>query len=160
MKLNRWQRLWLLAAFLYTLVIAFLVVTDGPPTQSDIIPIVATWLAPVLLTYVAGVLVAWVRRAFAQDHPNIAELRSFNSPQRFILAMTALTIALMLLYPPFEFQVSSGVTVNMGYAFILSPPTFKTSPAVCPIAATTLLLQWLAVLLIGGIAFLVFKDKA
>lgn len=65
-----------------------------------------------------------------------------------ILIVSAALIAMMLIYPPFQIMGR-----GMGYNWIFSPPH---NAAI--INAGQLLVQWVAVALIGGIMFLLSKD--
>lgn len=71
-----------------------------------------------------------------------------NNRQRKILIAVAALIALMLLYPPYQLHTGAG----MGYSWLFSPPEYGYSVHAV-INASQLLVQWVAVLLIGGIAF-------
>lgn len=71
-----------------------------------------------------------------------------NDRQRKILIAVAALIGLMLLYPPYQHHEGAG----MGYSWLFSPPEYGYSVHAV-INASQLLVQWVAVLLIGGIAF-------
>lgn len=64
--------------------------------------------------------------------------------------MSGVLIALMLIYPPFEFMGHS-----LGYGWIFSPPGNHYAM----INNAQLLVQWIAVVLIGGILFLLSHDS-
>lgn len=68
-----------------------------------------------------------------------------NDRQRKILIAIATLIGLMLIYPPYQLHTG----VGWGYSWIFSPP----NDGYAVINASQLLVQWVAVLLIGGIAF-------
>lgn len=68
-----------------------------------------------------------------------------NDRQRKILIAVATLIGLMLLYPPYQLHTG----VGMGHSWIFSPP----NDGYAVINASQLLVQWVAVVLIGGIAF-------
>lgn len=67
-----------------------------------------------------------------------------NDRQRTILIVAGILIGLMMMYPPFQLPTGHG----MGYSWLFSPPHDYAT-----INASQLLVQWVAVLLIGGIAF-------
>jgi uncharacterized RDD family membrane protein YckC len=67
-----------------------------------------------------------------------------NQRQRGILIVCAALIAMMLIYPPFQIMGR-----GRGYSWIFLPPN-----DVAMINASQLLVQWIAVILIGGILFL------
>lgn len=68
-----------------------------------------------------------------------------NDRQRKILIAIATLIGLMLIYPPYQLHTG----VGWGYSWIFSPP----NDGYAVINASQLLVQWVAVVLIGGIAF-------
>ena len=72
-----------------------------------------------------------------------------NNRQRTILIVVAALIGLMLLYPPFQIK-----GLGLGYSWIFSPPTDTAT-----INAVQLLVQWVAVALIGGIAHFLSKGS-
>ncbi len=67
-----------------------------------------------------------------------------NQRQRIILIVCAALIAMMLIYPPFQTMGRGS-----GYSWIFSPPY-----PIATVNAGQLLVQWVAVLLVGGIMFL------
>lgn len=71
-----------------------------------------------------------------------------NQRQRMILIVSAALIAMMLIYPPFQIMGR-----GRGYNWIFSPPHHAAI-----INVGQLLVQWVAVVLIGGIMFLLSKD--
>jgi hypothetical protein len=70
MRINGWQRLWLLASILWALVI--LVVSgilpfDGDqtaPSANEALFVARLWIVPVAAVYGFGLGLAWVRRGF------------------------------------------------------------------------------------------------
>ena len=82
------------------------------------------------------------------------EISSMNKYQKITLFVVATVIFLMLLFPPFHMEIRS-MTNNMGYGFILDPP--KRGSLFSTVNAGMLLTQWVAVLLIGGLAFVFSK---
>ena len=75
-----------------------------------------------------------------------------NEKQKKVLITIAVVVLAMLIYPPYIEQL--GRTTISGYAFIFELPFRAT------ISASTLLIQWLGVLIVGGITFLLVKDQA
>lgn len=60
----------------------------------------------------------------------------------------------MLIYPPYRIYVGPAhVLRESGYAFLFALPDRAT------LDVTTLLVQWVGVLIVGAIAFLLLKDK-
>jgi len=81
-----------------------------------------------------------------------------NDNQKVVLVVVVVAIAAMLLFPPFHFRGMNGVTINLGYSFLFSPPTIY-SGTLGAVDIGMLVTQWLGVLILGGIVFYMFKDK-
>jgi len=81
-----------------------------------------------------------------------------NDNQKVVLVVVIVAIAVMLLFPPFHFRGMNGVTINLGYGFLFSPPTIS-SGTLGAVDIGMLITQWLGVLVIGGIVFFMFKGK-
>ena len=70
MRINGWQRLWLLASILWavvTLLLAGILQFDGDqtvPIANEALFVVRLWIVPVASVYAFGVGLAWVRRGF------------------------------------------------------------------------------------------------
>ena len=70
MRINGWQRLWLLASILWAAVILLLsgiLQPDGDqivPSATEALLVVRLWLVPVAAVYGLGLGLAWVRRGF------------------------------------------------------------------------------------------------
>lgn len=79
--------------------------------------------------------------------------RFMNERQRIILIVVAVVIALMLLFPPHVVSVGAGTSLQGGYSFILNLPRRAT------VDIGVLLVQWLGVVFVGGIAFFLSKDR-
>lgn len=81
-----------------------------------------------------------------------------NLRQRKILIFCAVIIGLMMLFPPFATYLPNGGRSNEGFSFFLWTP--KGSWDYLPsINALQLLAQWIAVCLIGGIAYLLANGE-
>ena len=81
---------------------------------------------------------------------------NFNGLQKKALVSVAVIVLAMLLYPPFRVQgygTNSSIILETGYAWIFSLPERATVDVV------TLLIQWIGVLIVGGIAIALLKDK-
>jgi len=61
MRLNGWQRLWVLLTVLWSLLMALIAPDSNDPLSTKL----ALWLIPPLAFYAFGWAVAWVRRGFA-----------------------------------------------------------------------------------------------
>ena len=70
MRINGWQRLWLLASIVWAVVILLLagiLQFDGDqavPSDDVILFVVRLWIVPVSAVYGFGLGLAWVRRGF------------------------------------------------------------------------------------------------
>jgi hypothetical protein len=78
-----------------------------------------------------------------------------NKKQRWVLFVGAAVILLMLLFPPFHWPRGPGGPVeNMGYAFLFDVPEGRPT-----VNVGTLLVQWVGVILVGGILWFALRDK-
>lgn len=76
-----------------------------------------------------------------------------NKNQKRILVAVAAFVIGMLLYPPCYTAIGSNRRFS-GYSWIFARPSY------CETVDTVLLVvQWLGVLIVGGIAFTVLKNK-
>jgi hypothetical protein len=70
MRINGWQRLWLVASILWAVVILLLagiLQSDGDqtvPSANGAVFVVRLWIVPVAAVYVFGLGLAWIRRGF------------------------------------------------------------------------------------------------
>ena len=70
MRINGWQRLWVLASILWAvviLVLAGILRFDGDqtvPSASEALFVARLWIVPVVAVYGFGLSLAWVRRGF------------------------------------------------------------------------------------------------
>jgi hypothetical protein len=69
MRVNGWQRLWLVASILWAVVLllAGILQSDGDqtvPSANGALFVVRLWIVPVAAVYVFGLGLAWVRRGF------------------------------------------------------------------------------------------------
>lgn len=71
MRINGWQRLWLLASILWAIVILALAGQfDGGqtvPSANEALFVVRLWFVPVAAVYGFGLGLAWVRRGFEAE---------------------------------------------------------------------------------------------
>jgi hypothetical protein len=81
-----------------------------------------------------------------------------NKKQRAVLIAITVVIVGMLLYPPFHWRGPKGQVGSAGYSWIFDPP-----PDGLGILATVdlglLVIQWLGVLIVGGITWIILKDR-
>lgn len=75
-----------------------------------------------------------------------------NDRQRKTLIIAAVVTVLMLVFPPWEIALP-GATLDKGYSFILLKPTRASS-----VNLSQLLVQWLAVWVVTGIALAVRRS--
>ncbi len=64
MRLNGWQRLWVLIAGIWTLLVASFVIDVGVGSPLSTF---AWWAIPPLSLYALGWAIAWVRRGFSGE---------------------------------------------------------------------------------------------
>ena len=81
-----------------------------------------------------------------------------NETQRKVLIGIGVVVLAMLIYPPYRVYGLGGggwsdVVIQSGYAFLFELPNRAT------VDVTTLLVQWVGVLIVGAIAFFLLKDK-
>jgi len=76
-----------------------------------------------------------------------------NQTQKNVLIALAVIITGMLLYPPFHRVYANGITIGARYNWLFDAPHQAT------VDIGTLLVQWLGVLIIGGIIFFIVKDR-
>jgi len=80
-----------------------------------------------------------------------------NEIQRKILIGVGAIVFVMLIYPPYRvygYGVGGSKTIlETGYALLFALPDRAT------VDVTTLLIQWVGVLIVGAIAFFLLKDK-
>lgn len=79
------------------------------------------------------------------------------SQQRIIKVMIAI-ILLMLLFPPFQIEMAN-VKYNMGYEWLFTPPVRGWQRVEATVNVAMLLVQWISVLLVGGLGLYLTKDK-
>lgn len=66
-------------------------------------------------------------------------------------------VAAMFVYPPFQIIANNGTAFNMGYGWILDSP--KRGSIIANVNVPMLLIQWVGVLIVGGIAFFLAKGS-
>ena len=64
MRINGWQRLWLLASILWAVVVLLLAGIQTVPSANAALFLVRLWIVPVASVYGFGLGLAWVRRGF------------------------------------------------------------------------------------------------
>lgn len=77
-----------------------------------------------------------------------------NEKQKQIATVAGIIFVLMIIFPPFSFHLQGGAVVNEGYGFIFDPPSRGAA-----INIPTLLIQWLFVATIGGIAYKLSEEE-
>jgi multisubunit Na+/H+ antiporter MnhB subunit len=81
------------------------------------------------------------------------ELKNMNEKQKLAVIVAGVVMCLMLLYPPFYFDAGERI-INAGYGIIFSPPWDGAN-----VNISVLLVQWIAVAVGGGVAWLILKGK-
>lgn len=80
-----------------------------------------------------------------------------NDKQRKLLIWIACIFLASLVYPPYVvrgYGPNSAAILQSGYAFIFELPDRAV------VHASTLLVQWIGIALIGAVAYLIFNKKA
>jgi hypothetical protein len=77
-----------------------------------------------------------------------------NKNQKIVIVIAVCVITLMLLFPPFLYTTYEGGTLNAGYGFLLIPPH-----GIAFVNLGLLLMQWVIVGLIGGVAVYLLKKE-
>src|SRR5262249_25898554 len=83
-----------------------------------------------------------------------------NRKQKAVLIAVAGTVVGMLIYPPFHATLPGGAVRSVGYGLIVNPPTLDRPyrDLTGTVDVGLLMTQWLGVVIVGGIAFVLFKD--
>ncbi len=81
-----------------------------------------------------------------------------NKRQTKVLKAAALTVALMLVFPPFVAVHKKVGIVESGYGFIVTGIESGKSYISATINSEQLLVQWVGVLIITGIFYLLNRD--
>lgn len=76
-----------------------------------------------------------------------------NDIQKKLLVAIGAVVLIMLLYPPYRVYGYSGNISFTGYAWLFDLPFRATVDVV------TLVVQWLGVSIVGGIAYFILKTK-
>lgn len=79
--------------------------------------------------------------------------------KKTLLILTAVAIAVTLLFPPFHFLRGNGVVMNYGYSFIFSPAN-PTGDAYATVDVLLLLAQWIGILLVAGLFWMCANDES
>ena len=77
-----------------------------------------------------------------------------NKKQKTALIAVAALVLGMLLHPPYHRQLPGGGVIGLGYGWIFEPPFVRAT-----VDIGLLIAQWIAVLIVGGIAYLMLKES-
>ncbi len=80
-----------------------------------------------------------------------------ENEKRVIVAVIVVFVA-MLAYSPFHLVLANGAVLNMGYGWIFDAP--KHGDITATVNVLMLVVHWLGVLVIGGLAFFMVKNSA
>lgn len=80
-----------------------------------------------------------------------------NEHQRILLIASAALVFATLVFPPFAVHLPNGAVINMGYGFLLSPPSRGSLSATVNVA--TLIAQWAGIAILSGSGWLLLKDR-
>jgi hypothetical protein len=75
-----------------------------------------------------------------------------NLAQRIVVGAVGIAALLMMLYPPFYVRAANGVLSNLGYHFLLDPPS-RSGPVFGLVHVPTLLVQFVALVIVGAAAW-------
>ena len=78
-----------------------------------------------------------------------------NKNQKIALTCIVIAIFFMLMFPPFHIILRPGLVKNLGYHFILWEPPQGYGT----VNINLLMAQWLGVLLIGGLVWVLMKES-
>lgn len=82
---------------------------------------------------------------------------AMSQNQKRILMVVLAIVAAMFVYPPFQVINNNGMAFNMGYGWIFDSP--KRGSIIANVNVPMLLIQWVGVLIVGGIAFFLAKGS-
>lgn len=74
-----------------------------------------------------------------------------NTDQKRVLLAVLVAVGVTFLYPPFQVIGAKGTVLYMGYAWLFAPPW--RAGIYASVNSTMLLLEWMAIIIIGAIAF-------
>ncbi len=78
-----------------------------------------------------------------------------NANRRALVIVVIVVLVAAFAYPPFQYGGSSGRAFNAGYGWIFDPPVHGRAASV---NIPMLIAEWVAVLLIGGLVWMVLGD--
>ena len=78
-----------------------------------------------------------------------------NKRQKIVIVVMISLILFTFLFPPFYYQsMTAGIHWNSGYHFIFNPPHIE-----CTVNIGMLFAEWVGILLVGSLFWLLFKEK-
>jgi len=84
-----------------------------------------------------------------------------NENQKKLLKAVVAAVVAMLIFPPFQARLPSGIVSNLGYHAIFQPPSSELlSDTAGSVDIAMLFAQWVGVLIVGAIAFVLLRDEA
>lgn len=81
-----------------------------------------------------------------------------NDKQRNVVIGAIIAVIVALAYPPFHLHARPGIIINLGYSWLWEPPArgslFGT------VNVSLLVVEWLAIALVAGALWWLFKEKS
>jgi hypothetical protein len=81
-------------------------------------------------------------------------IKYMNKKQKIVIVVMIPLILFTFFFPPFFSQYQTGINWNYGYHFIFNPPNVQ-----CTVNIGMLFAEWVGILLVGSLFWLLFKEK-
>lgn len=81
-----------------------------------------------------------------------------NRKQRNVLIAVSTAFILTALFPPFHFRSLYGLTFNLGYGWLLSPPHTPDGFA-GTVDIAMLLIEWVGIAVVGAVGYQLTRDR-
>jgi len=176
----RFLKAWLLCSIVVGVLVGFMWASEGWQLRENtsvaeaivraiVICLIVGLVFSVLITLVMRPTKPAVQVAASSVHAPVEQPRERQLPARVNMgtlrkgaAATAIAaLVIMAFFPPFQFRLPNGVVVNLGYAFIFSPPHYGSREDwVGTVDIPMLLVQWLGVAIITGAVWWLSRTEA
>jgi len=80
-----------------------------------------------------------------------------SGKQRIVLLLTAISMIIATLFPPYQLQTPKEVTLNLGYGFLFDPPMYSKTVA-GSVNVGLLIAEILVIFLVGGMVAIMLKE--